>query len=287
MFYSAKEFLPFAQNPRIGRTVMSVADSDKVNLASVRKYLRICKKAIVAREHRALGHRHDSYRAPIHEYCLTKWYRPWEVVPKWKEFSSPVGDYGIGVEVEMGFVSLEAASTIVASIQNWKHIAVDVEGGANPIEATFPPFLYSKLSSRVQPMRYLSLLRKNEDLVYKHSNDRMVGIHINVSKGGVRFSHNRINALCNLLEDLFSSDSEYGDGRDYDERADKYFGRKPYGYAYDQGKYIEFKLFNSTTCGKALRRYINIAVSLTDLIASNETINEDSVLAALEAGYSK
>ena len=51
------------------------------------------------------------------------------------------------------------------------------------------------------------------------------------------------------------------------------------------GKYIEYKLFNSVTDWKVLRRYIDIAVSLTALLASDELIDRTTVLAALEAGY--
>ena len=50
----------------------------------------------------------------------------------------------------------------------------------------------------------------------------------------------------------------------------KYFGRRPYGYGHDQVTHIEYKLFNSQLDPKRLRQYIDIAVSLTKLVAGNE-----------------
>jgi hypothetical protein len=69
----------------------------------------------------------------------------------------------------------------------------------------------------------------------------------------------------------------------------KYFGRHPYGYGYRRGNinnhWIEWKLFNSTPDPEAVERYINIAVSLAKLLRDGAPINDQSVAAALEAGY--
>ena len=266
MFFSAKDLYLHLQD---NAGDYEYETGQTLSFSSVRRYVKTAKEAIVRRD----GYLGTEYRGE----CIYKWYRPWEVVPKLKEFSPPVGDYGIGVEVEMGFISTAAASTIANLIKNWRWIAIDIEGGSHPIEATFPPVLYSKLSNKSQVFRYLKLLRDNQSLVEKHNDSSCVGTHINVSKGGVT-NYNTIR-LTQLREQVYALSYE-------DQK--RYFGRRPYAVANcGSGKYLEFKLFNSTTDGKALKRYINIAVALTDLITSRDTINQENVIAALELGYNK
>ena len=72
----------------------------------------------------------------------------------------------------------------------------------------------------------------------------------------------------------------------------KYFGRDPCGYGYARetsgGRcFIEWKLFNSTTSADTLKRYINIAVALTDLLHSSQHITRENVRIALEYGYNR
>lgn len=238
--------------------------------SGVAKYVKACKKAILSRD------------LEVDEYAnyLNKWDRPWHVVPAIKNFKPPVGDYGIGIEVEMGFTSLENAQYIAQAISNWRHIAIDEEGGSFPLEVTFPPFLYSKLSAKSQPCRYLQLLKKNKRRVEKHHGDYdSVGIHVNVSKGGVsRYDNYRICEVNDILEERLSLRQWH-----------KYFGREPYGYGNDYGKkdVIEWKMFNSVTDYKVLKRYINIAVALTDLVASDVNITKEVVMNALNLGYNK
>ena len=78
---------------------------------------------------------------------------------------------------------------------------------------------------------------------------------------------------------------EIRDGREWQDqtRADrdfcsKYFGRShPYGTIYDQGNYFEFKLFNSTTSTKELKKYVAVAVELVKFMQGSETITVESV----------
>ena len=259
----------------------------KFNKTNVRKLLAAVRKGIVARRS-AIYFGNDCVD-------LYKWRRPWDVVPKLRNFTPPEGDYGIGVEVEMGFNSVDDASFIANKIKNWKYVAIDVEGGNWPIEATFAPVLYSKLSSKTQVFRYLKLLTQHSDKVHKHDEGSMVGTHINVSKGGARYTdETRLRRMYfALLSQRVSVPTYERDCQDLGnnpltrDECYKYFNRVPYGGCYSQSTYIEYKLFNSTTDVKALRRYINIAVSLTDLLYSTNLINYDSVRAALEAGYNK
>lgn len=279
MFFSAKDLHRWLHDEAEGYTKRSFEDHyGPASKAKVRKYVAAAKAGILNRDSEV-----DFFWGKQHEYVndiyLGKWYRPWEIVPKLREFSVPAGDYGIGVEVEMGFTSRNSARAIANLIKNWKHIALDFEGGQHPIEVTFPPVLLSKMSSKTQVFRYLKLLRQNSSMLYVHSPSNQIGTHINVSKGGVTsFNPWRVAILYNILvgdEDL-----------SYEEQV-KYFGRRPYGGCFDQGGYIEYKLFNSTTDSKKLKQYINIAVALTDLVAGTEYIDGESVRAVLETAYNK
>ena len=272
MFFSAKELHAHIHEER-RRAADFKSEFGGNGLKKVAAYVRACKQGIVARA--------DAIKFEWVDVNLWKWYRPWDVVPKLRDFQAPEGDYGIGVEVEMGFRSQRAAQTIANKIKGWKHIAVDIEGGDYPIEATFPPVLYSKMSSKSQVFRYLKLLRDNADCVYQHRESSFVGTHINVSKGGVTYyNSSKVSQMYYLLIGMRNQPQ-------HRELCYKYFGRFPYGGVYDQGGYLEYKLFNSTTDGKALKRYINIAVALTDLIDSDQEITEESVFAACELGYNK
>lgn len=270
MFFSAVQLHEFinSEEGKWNRRDLGYDYCGTVPLSKVQRYVKAAKEGILRR---------DGYiNFEGNSTSLYKWFRPWEVVPKLRDFSPPVGDYGIGVEVEMGFTSRDASRSIARKIGGWKNIALDLEGGDHPIEATFPPVLLSKLSNRSQVFRYLKLLRDNDELVVRHSPSAMVGTHINVSKGGVEeIDFDRGYQVDYIIEDL-----------DHDLK-EKYFGRNPYGGCESQGSYIEYKLFDSTTDSKALRKYINVAVALTDLICDNTQINEHSVIAALETGYNK
>lgn len=289
MFFSAKELHAHIHENRY-RAADFKSEFGGAGLKKVAAYVKACKQGIVARADAIefeSGKENDGHRwyPRIVDVDLWKWYRPWDVVPKLRDFQAPEGDYGIGVEVEMGFISKAASSTIANLVKNWRWIAVDIEGGSHPIEATFPPMLYSKMSSKSQVFRYLKLLRNNQGLVQNHSPTSHVGTHINISKGGVRFHYLRVRRISEILEYL--SDVEEEDEEEKFALCRKYFGRTPYGGVYDQGGYLEYKLFNSTTDGKALKRYINIAIALTDLIDSDQEITEESVFAACELGYKK
>jgi hypothetical protein len=214
--------------------------------------------------------------------CPGKWYRPWDVVPELAAWEAPVGDYGVGVEVEMGFVSLEASQEVAEHISDWDYIALDMEGGDWPIEATFPPVPFSTIKTS-KVMEYTDYLNNNSHLVEYHDNGSMIGTHVNVSKGGQGIPVGRVQSLTYALQEVV---------RDY-RLAEKYFGRHPYGYAngmdsHPSGGYrwIEFKLFNSQTDPSRLLQYINEAVCLTELVCdTSRAITAQEVHLALEKGY--
>lgn len=234
------------------------------------------KKGVLERSDQLVFGR-DSYGYNVSLY-LGKIYRPWSIIPALRDFSPPEGDFGVGVEIEYGFTSNETAKTAMYHLRNWKHVALDREGGTYGVEATFPPILYSKLSKRDKPFRYLDYLAANPEMLSRHYG--AVGTHINVSAAG-RIDSDRREEVNIILRGLSRGQKQ------------RYFNRNPYGYINARSEnargngYVEMKLFNSTTCSITLRRYINIAVSLVKLMVSDDPITYDSVIAALEAGYSK
>lgn len=287
MYFSAKEFYDYAtrnQNFYNGalwaiRVELGLDSDAPVSLKQAQKGLAKIKEKL---RNRQAGN-------------YSKWYRPWEVVPKLKEFRAPEGDYGVGVEVELGFVSLAAARQVANHVQHWKYITLDFEGGSNPIELTFPPIPYSVLNKRSQVIRYLDYLNVNSHLVHPHAPGRVAGTHVNVSCGSVPIINiQRCGAVNSMLWHLMGYDPNYGwdsvyttQTAEHRARATKYFGRRPYGWGYPQGggRWIEWKLFHSTIDSKRFIQYANVAVALTRLICGTDTINEASVLQALEDGY--
>lgn len=282
MFYSNKEFYDavarnednFNELAAIRRACMTKKGLSK---AKVSKQLAKIKQGVLNRVNFldvGSNSSNNSYRISLYKIR-----RPWNVVPALRDFRPPVGDFGVGVEVEYGFVSEPAAKEVMYHVRNWKHVALDREGGFHGVETTFPPILYSKMSKRDKPFRYLDYLAANQHLTVPHAG--MVGTHINIS------AHNGINReriwqMNNVLAALTS------------EQYQRYFNRMPYGFINERNEnaesslgYVEMKLFNSTTCSTTLRRYINIGVALVELLTSTTPINEISVVDALEEGYLK
>lgn len=248
-------------------------------LKELKKFMREIRQRVINRDF-------ESGRTSSHpltnRHALYKWTRPWSVVPALRNYQPPAGEFGVGIEVEMGFRSREAASRIVQQIANWKHIAIDAEGGTYGIETTFPPIDYKKLTKRSQVYRYLQLLERNSHEVRNHGDNSGVGTHVNVSysnptTGALSYpGSGRVGAVSDVLRYYVN---------DVDKR--RYFGRHPYGYGYNQGRFIEWKLFNSRPHPRDLFQYVDIAVELTRLVHSRDEITETSVRAALEAGYNK
>lgn len=280
MFYSKKEFHAAveAKHPSLcypEEIYNKCSTNGKLSRKKTGELLAEIKEAILNRESFVIGNDRYGYEKHL---GTGKFARPWSIVPALRDFTPPPGDFGVGVEIEYGFTSDDTAKTAMFHVRNWKHVTLDREGGYYGVETTFPPILYSKLTKRDKPFRYLDYLAANASMLSAHSG--YVGTHINVSAstrlGGVRMAH-VAGALHRLSE----------------EQKLKYFNRRPYGYLYPRSEneagngYVEFKLFNSTTCSITLRRYINIAVSLVKLIASEDEITDQSVLAALEEGYNK
>lgn len=211
-----------------------------------------------------------------------KWLRPWDIVPKLREYQPPAGQFGVGIEVELPFISYEASRTVARHIQNMRHITIDNEGGTYPLEVTFPPIVSSKMNNKCQVARYFKYLNSTNlvNRPYLTQQNRWIGIHVNVSKGedgtAAETRGSRCDVMSVLLRELNSDANLH------------FFGRViPYNYAVWQGRYVEFKMFHSTTDFAALKRYVNISVALADLLFSERALSLASLMEALEAGYNK
>lgn len=280
MFFSAKELKSYVTTSgdayvRASAEGRYVSSEDYENpahfsLAKAKAAIKRMRKAVV-----------DRSRYNGDDIFTGKWLRPWDVVPKLRNFRPPQGEYGIGIEVEMGFNSQQDASYIADQIKDWKYIAVDREGGTHPIEATFPPVLLSKFNNS-QAVRYLRLLKKNEDRVYAHGVAASVGTHVNVSSGTTRiFGWERVENMDDVLRYICYGRAGSGHETEF---CLKYFGReRPYGTVYSQGHYLEYKLFNSTTSTKQLKKYVAVAVALTKMIEGDEPITVDTVKETLRS----
>lgn len=276
MLYSAREFQFAVHDPNVN--YYGLSQIRHYNGKQLATFLKNVKQAILDRDTHVSLHVEGARLDPGYSSNIPvgKFLRPWAVVPALRDFCPPAGEFGVGVEVEMGFLRPEYTREMLEKIKNWKYITIDLEGGPNGAEVTFPPMLYSKFGRDSQACRYLRLLESMSEMLNHHNEDDMVGTHVNVSTDQP-VNCPRLRAVDSILRLDLSSDL-----------CRKYFGRgTPYRYGVDRGNYIEWKLFNSQTNWKVLRRYVDVAVALTALIHSEEGINTDSVLAALEAGYNK
>lgn len=270
MYFNASQYKAFLEQNRPGHQQQLCVDAGvpftaEPSLEVYRASLRYHKQKIVERDS-SQGRR--------------RWFRPWDVVPKLKDWKAPKGDYGIGVEIELGFTNQEACRKVAARVQKWEHITLDFEGGQYPIEATFPPVLYSEIGPRTQFIRYLDYLNENKAMVVKHQESSNVGTHINVSVGGRNINPSRCTEVNRVLQTLTQKENKL------------YFGRiRPYGHLFAQpeestrDRWIEFKMFNSTLDAKALQKYIDVSVALADLVVSRKDVSLSSVRDALELGY--
>lgn len=276
MYFSANEFYNYLNDsqPWVREDIIHDAGESKFTKRAVARIHKRAIAAVMAREESAY-HEEDGK-----EYYsgVWKWHRPWDVVPSLKNWQAPAGDFGVGIEIELGFNDWYAVHGIMRTVRRWKYITMDFEGcGDYPIEATFPPVCYSKFGPKSQACRYLKLV---DGKALWHDEEEMVGTHINVSVGGRAHRDNAarrgsVNSIIEYYHNGFSV-----------EHQEKYFGRRPYGGIRSAGTHYECKMFNSVTDWKVLRRYVDISIELIKLIESEEVINASSVIAACERGYS-
>lgn len=190
-------------------------------------------------------------------YTFSKWHRPWESYRSAEELPNRLklnrDKVWVGVEIEIGARSAADMHSIRQYLlNNFEFVTADREGGPFPIEATFPPCEMGKLLAKDSYISryYADVL--TTDQVVTHASNAFVGTHFNISTpytrrvSAVTLAENS-NVLINMLVTESnaatpSGNSRHGSGT----LVHKLFGRYPYGAAYNHGKFVEYKLFNST-----------------------------------------
>lgn len=193
-------------------------------------------------------------------YTFAKWHRPWELYRSEEELPNRLklsrDKVWVGVEIEIGARSVSAMHGIRQYLlNNFEFVTADREGGSYPIEATFPPCEMGKLLAKNSYISryYTDVLTTNQ--VVNHTSNAMVGTHFNISTPHTRRSSHGADVLAansnTLIEQLLAeSHTATPSGNARHNAAGtlvhKLFGRYPYGVAYSRGKFVEYKLFNST-----------------------------------------
>lgn len=292
MYFNAKQLHQFLNETDIGRSnkayVVSafIDGTNRYSLTSQRIQeinnspvsLETCT-IIMRRANAALARRDQDEMSNL---GLFKWIRPWDVIPKLRNIVAPPGDFTVGVEIEMGFASQAASSLVAKKVLRMRNVTADWEGGTYPIEATFPPALYSKFGPKSPSVKYVEFLAANLSIL-RHSG-HYVGTHVNVGSPELNANPNRVGRLAAVNGYLQSLSSE--------DKA-KYFGRAaPYRYGIMQqssggNAFVEWKLFNSSHEVPRFCSYVHTGVELVRLIASDIPITEASVRRALDTGYHK
>lgn len=177
-----------------------------------------------------------------------KWHRPWEINPKLAAKQAAPGDYLIGVEVERQFDDTGYAEAAARRALRWRYVAIDTEGDPECLELTFPPVSYNRYLANPDSAdfhKYIQLLR---DELGGHNDCDFCGTHVNVSGGRVP-SYEQVEDVSNLLRNL-----------DFAAKRDLFGRRRPYGYGFQHGGFVEFKMFQTVADPEAMTRYIRIAV---------------------------
>lgn len=215
----------------------------------------------LAQYHRAaIDRRPDVVVGSRHVY---KWFRPWDINRGCVPTPGP-GDFTIGLEMERRFNDVWGAGRAAAWAARLRRVALDTEGQPRQLELTFPPILYSsylKNPGRSQWERYAAYLAEHPS---EHRDAQFMGTHINVGMGS-RPNSAEVGRLDIVL--YRTAGGHAGAESWSNEDRVTLFGRaQPYGFIYNQGTFLEYKMFQTVADPKALRKYIKVAVELTRII---------------------
>jgi hypothetical protein len=249
-----------------------------------------------------------AYREGNLTRSIFKGVRPWSHVDFVARY--PEAPLLIGVEVEAGFKNTTQHGKAYSYLMDeCEYCTADMEGYDEfPLEATFPPIPADQLlEPGCQLLGYYDNVMGKQPELWDNSD--MIGTHFNVSwpalhRGSVVVAA-RVNEVTRAIEDMRGSADSYCcedcDG-DYDDWAErdrsgepdncvyKLFGRRPYGYLYPQSttvngqprRWIEMKLFNSTTDILKLRWYKEVTVAIATYIRDGGYGGIEAVFAQLE-----
>lgn len=176
-----------------------------------------------------------------------------------------------GFEFETGYESEEDRATMIRFAWDaFDGMCFDAEGeGGVYSEVTFSPAERSKfLDGTADAFKFMQYLNDNPQLV-NNTGYSMVGTHLNLSVPWARNNPTKNRDLEYLLNNTLH---KIPFGR-Y-----TYFGRETlYGGAFDQGTYVELKLFRTTYSMEQFQRYIKSADALTRIALAAESL-EGSLL---------
>lgn len=208
----------------------------------------------------------DVYHTGIAEGKFPAWkaLRPWGIVDMTSKLDE--NKPWIGWEIETGWITYEARNRVMARFINENHhVAVDSEGPEYGAELTWAPANNGEYEGK-HPLLFVCDVAAEEcEYLYEHEAYEHVGTHVNVStpssrKLGIVQMDAVVNALNLALVDEFSFDD-----------FESVFGRgEMYGGFFNQRKWIEGKLFNTTYDPVEAKRYMNVA---SRLAAAIETLS--------------
>lgn len=201
--------------------------------------------------------------------------RPWDLQP-----IRPLNEQEvwIGIEYETGFRSMEERNAAYDfAWAAFDGVTIDGEGVGNHYgEFTFSPVTLSTFADNQSDMD--NFMRWRERVGSRHplrASTIGSGIHLNVSTPLLRETpagYQRdamlafgVAALTSILRDLSQAECSRLFGRAY-----------PYGYAFNVGAHIEFKLFKTVDKLSEWMEYKPVMMKLVDaVIAVTETINHE------------
>lgn len=213
-------------------------------------------------------------------FFYNKALRPWEVDDTLLS-NLDRNQSWIGWEFETGYVSAAARSEVVAHLwDNFSNTAFDSEGeGAAFGEYTFAPEEYSKYEAGTDQatvfMEYLSYNRR----LCNCTSSTMIGTHVNFSIPGAD-NYITISAVLNHSLHYLSNA----------ERASLFGRGQLYAGFFDQGNYVEGKLFRTTYNIERFKQYRAVGmriVKLAEWINANVKYSTKYIsnLYAILAGY--
>ena len=208
--------------------------------------------------------------------------RPWDLQP-----IRPLNEQEvwIGIEYETGFRSEEERNAAYDFVwAAFDGVTIDGEGvGTHFGEFTFSPVTLSTFANNQSDMD--DFMRWRERVGSRHparANTTGSGIHLNVSTPLLRetpagYQRDAMLAfgtatLSSILRELSQAECSALFGREY-----------PYGYAFNVGAHIEFKLFKTVDKLEDWMGYKPVMMKLVDaVIAVTETINHEFISAPAE-----
>lgn len=222
----------------------------------------------------------DVYHTGIAEGKFPAWktLRPWGIV----DMSAKLDENKpwIGWEIETGWNNSAARNRVMAKFLNENHhVAVDNEGPEYGAELTWAPANNGEYEGK-HPLLFVCDVAAGEgENRYEHEAFEHVGTHVNVSTPSSRKLNDvQMDSVANALNLALVDEFSFDD-------FENVFGRgEMYGGFFDQRKWIEGKLFNTTYDADEAKGYMLVAKRLAGAIETlaSYVLNSDDPRAQKE-----